>query len=33
MRIQDVHGSLPGGTEVGVVIKDKVKVGFQGLSV
>ena len=33
MRIQDVHGSLPGGPEVAAVIKDKVQVGIQGLSV
>ena len=33
MRVQDVHGNLPGGVEVGAVIKDKVQVGFQGLSV
>ena len=33
MRIEDVHGNLLGGAEVGAVIKDKVQVGFQGLSV
>ena len=33
MRIENVHGDLPGGVEVGVVIKDKVQFGFQGLIV
>ena len=33
MRIQEFHDGLPGGPKVGAVIKDKVQVGFQGLSV
>ena len=33
MRIEEVHGNLLGGNEVGAFIKDKVQVGFQGLVV
>ena len=33
VSVQDVHGNLPGGAEVRAAIKDKVQVGFQGLSV
>ena len=33
VRIDEVHGNLPGGTEVGAVIKNKNQVGFQGLVV
>ena len=29
MRIEHVHGDLPGGAEVEVVIKEKVQVGFR----
>ena len=31
--IEDVHGDLPGGAEVGAVIEEKVQAGFQGLNV
>ena len=29
--VEEVHGGLSGGTEVGVVRKNEVQVGFQGL--
>ena len=33
MGVEDVHGDLPGGAEVGVVIEEKVQAGFYGLNV
>ena len=33
MGVEDVHGDLPDGAEVGEVIQEKFQVGFQGLNV